>query len=246
MLQKTSIVVLHRFPYSDSSWVLKALSPEFGVLSFLVKGGKRSENSFKACLDPLSESDVVFSSSGKSELCFLREASLRDWHPALRNDLVSLAEAEASAEVLLRFAPQGMPLEAEFDILRETLQKLDENDQTALAVFLFRLSELWGFGMNVSECAVCGRPLSSPPADIREESGEALCEACAFGQPSGKKAAYFADLFRLANGLLPQEPGEVELGILRYLRLHLGVQQEVRSLAFLNEVRKLCVPQKKF
>lgn len=246
MLRKTSIVVLHRFPYSDSSWVLKALSPEFGVLSFLVKGGKRGESSFKACLDPLAESDIVFSDSSKSELCFLREASLREWHPTLRNDLVLLAEAQAAAEVLLRFAPQGLPLEAEAGILREALQKLDRHDETALSVFLFKLSEIWGFGMNVSECAVCGKPLEGPPASIREESGEAVCEACAFSRPAGKLAAYLADVFRISRGFLPQEPGEFEPRILRYLRLHLGVQQEVRSLAWLHEVRGLCVPQKKF
>lgn len=246
MLQKTSIVVLHRFPYSDSSWVLKALSPRFGVLSFLVKGGKRGESSFKACLDPLAESDVVFSSSSKSELCFLRETSLREWHASLRSDLVLLAEAQAAAEVLLRFAPQGLPLETEFGILREALQKLDQHDDTALSLFLFKLSEIWGFGMNVAECAVCGKPLAVPPADIREESGEAVCEACAFSKPVGKLAAYFADVFRISRGSLPQDPGEFEPRILRYLRLHLGVQQEVRSLAWLKEVRRLCVPQQKF
>lgn len=41
MIVKSRAIVLHRFPYSDSSWIVKVLTQECGVVSFIVKGGKR-------------------------------------------------------------------------------------------------------------------------------------------------------------------------------------------------------------
>jgi DNA repair protein RecO (recombination protein O) len=41
MLSKVKIIVLHRYAYSDSSWVVKALSAEQGIIALLIKGGKR-------------------------------------------------------------------------------------------------------------------------------------------------------------------------------------------------------------
>lgn len=38
---KTRAIVLHRFPYSDSSFIVKALTEESGIVSFIVKGGKK-------------------------------------------------------------------------------------------------------------------------------------------------------------------------------------------------------------
>ena len=44
---KTRAIVLHRYAYSDSSWIVKALTEEVGIVSFIVKGGKRKESPFK-------------------------------------------------------------------------------------------------------------------------------------------------------------------------------------------------------
>ena len=57
---KSRAIVLHRYAYSDSSWIVKALTEECGIVSFIVKGGKRKESPFKGALDPLALSEVVF------------------------------------------------------------------------------------------------------------------------------------------------------------------------------------------
>lgn len=105
MLIKSPSIILHRYPYSDSSWVVKALTASQGVVSFLVKGGKRHEFSFKNALDPLSFSEIVFKKTSKSELYFIKEASLIKWFPEMRNNLEALAIAQVMAEVILRYTP---------------------------------------------------------------------------------------------------------------------------------------------
>ena len=127
-MNKTRAIVLHRFAYSDSSFIVKALTEECGVVSFIVKGGKRKESPFKGALDPLALSEVVFRQNPSTELQFIKEASVIDWHASLRQSLLNLAEAQVMAEMVLRYAPPGAPLVEEFTLLDESLKALDMSD----------------------------------------------------------------------------------------------------------------------
>lgn len=248
MLTKTNVIVLHRFPYSDSSFIVKALSREQGVVSFLVKGGKRKESAFKGSLDPLAESEVVFNSNAKAELQFLKEATLINWHGALRNDLLLQAKASVMAEILLKFAPQGLPLENEFISLQKALEELDNSDigDYALSRFLFELSDSFGFAMDMEHCGICGEELKNPPVDFKEDTGDMLCRNCCFTVATGRRAEYLSDLQMVSREQSPENASQTEAGILHYLRLHLGMQQKtLNSIAWLKEVRNLCSQQNK-
>lgn len=122
---KSRAIVLHRFAYSDSSWIVKALTEESGIISFIVKGGKRKDSPFKGALDPLALSEVVFRQNPNSELQFIKEATLIDWRKNLREDLLCLAKAQVMAEMVLRYAPQGVPLQDEFALLEQATSELD-------------------------------------------------------------------------------------------------------------------------
>jgi DNA repair protein RecO (recombination protein O) len=123
---KTRAIVLHRFPYSDSSFIVKVLTEESGIVSFIVKGGKKKESPFRGALDPLALSEVVFRQNPNAELQFIKEATLLDWHKDLRNDLLSLAKAQVITEMILRYAPQGVPLQEEFERLEQSLREFNE------------------------------------------------------------------------------------------------------------------------
>ena len=125
---KTRAIVLHRFPYSDSSWIVKALTEETGTVSFIVKGGKRKDSPFRGALDPLALCEIVYRENPNTELQFLKEASVINWHAHLREDLLALAKAQVMAEIVLRYAPAGVPLEGEFALLEEALAALDAPD----------------------------------------------------------------------------------------------------------------------
>lgn len=122
---KTRAIVLHRFPYSDSSWIVKVLAEESGIVSFIVKGGKRKDSPFKGALDPLSLSEIVYRENPNAELQFLKEASVIEWHPHLRENLLDSAKAQVMTEIVLRYAPAGVPLEGEFALLENALREFD-------------------------------------------------------------------------------------------------------------------------
>ena len=238
---KSRAIVLHRFPYSDSSWIVKALTEECGIVSFIVKGGKRKESPFKGALDPLSLSEIVFRQNPGTELQFPKEAGVIDWHPHLRENLLSLAKAQVMAEIVMRYAPAGVPLEGEFALLENALREFDSAGSTSgiFARWLLDICDLWGYNLDTGTCSRCNRPLDGPAADFHPESGNFVCKNCLGVETPRAKPETLLGFWNLRTGGTIEHPEYVENALLAYLRNHVGFMREIHSLKFLNETRKL-------
>ena len=251
---KTRAIVLHRFAYSDSSFIVKALTEECGVVSFIIKGAKRKESPFKGALDPLALSEVVFRQNPSAELQFVKEASIVNWHGTMRQSLLNLAVAQVMAEVVLRYAPQGVPLPDEFQLLQATLARLDSPTapEGIFAQWLLDTCDLWGYHLELGVCSRCEGVLTEPAADFFPESGALICKHCLGVQSPRARQETLQGLLELhlAQNNPEQAPQKltgrifVENALLSYLRNHIGFLKEIHSLSWLQEVRKLCsVPQ---
>ena len=249
---KTRAIVLHRFPYSDSSWIVKALTEETGTVSFIVKGGKRKDSPFRGALDPLALCEIVYRENPNTELQFLKEASVINWHAHLREDLLALAKAQVMAEIVLRYAPAGVPLEGEFSLLEEALAALDipagnapASEQPAnsksgvFARWLLDTCELWGYHLDMSSCSRCDHQIEGAPADFHPETGAFVCKSCLGVETPRARPETLAGFEALRTGKAIAHPEYVENALLAYLRNHIGFMREINSLKFLNETRKL-------
>ena len=260
---KTRAIVLHRFPYSDSSWIVKALAEETGTVSFIVKGGKRKDSPFRGALDPLALCEIVYRENPNTELQFLREASVINWHAHLREDLLALAKAQVMAEIVLRYAPAGVPLEGEFSLLEEALAALDEpagnapesklpeagvaadikpsaNSKSGVfARWLLETCELWGYHLDMRSCSRCDHQIEGVPADFHPETGAFVCKNCLGVETPRARPETLAGFEALRTGRAITHPEYVENALLAYLRSHIGFMREINSLKFLNETRKL-------
>jgi len=264
---KTRAIVLHRFPYSDSSFIVKVLTEESGIVSFIVKGGKKKESPFRGALDPLALSEVVFRQNPNTELQFIKEATLLDWHKDLRNDLLSLAKAQVVTEMILRYAPQGVPLQEEFERLEQSLREFNEtcgssasaaNTATSaeslstnsatphtahksniFARWLLDTCDMWGYNLDLETCSRCGKTLDQPAADFFPETGGFICHACLGVETPRARSETLQGLWALRNGDKIEHPEFTENALLAYLRHHIGFLKEIHSIKFLNETRKL-------
>jgi DNA repair protein RecO (recombination protein O) len=268
---KTRAIVLHRFAYSDSSFIVKALTEECGVVSFIIKGAKRKESPFKGALDPLALSEVVFRQNPAKELQFIKEASIIDWHGELRNSLLNLAVAQVMAEIVLRYAPPATPIPEEFALLEQALAEFNSPtgatqatsavDATSAPVktsadsvfsrWLLSICDLWGYHLELGVCSRCEKVLTEPAADFFPESGALICKHCQGVQSARARAETLQGLWEL--NLMQNIPAQalqklsgrvfVENALLSYLRNHIGFLKEIHSLSWLQEVRKLCSAQ---
>ncbi|MBQ3778583.1 MAG: DNA repair protein RecO [Fibrobacter sp.] len=239
---KTRAIVLHRFPYSDSSFIVKALTEESGIVSFIVKGGKKKESPFRGALDPLALSEVVFRQNPNTDLQFIKEATLLDWRKNLRNDLLSTAKAQVMTEMILRYAPQGVPLQEEFERLEQAIRELDEvttEKSRIFAEWLLDTCDMWGYNLDLETCSRCGKTLDKPAADFFPETGGFICEHCLGVDTPRAKAETLNGLWALHRGQQIEHPEFTENALLTYLRHHIGFLKEIHSIKFLNETRKL-------
>lgn len=251
---KTQAIVLHRFAYSDSSFIVKALTEECGVVSFIIKGAKRKESPFKGALDPLALSEVVFRQNPNAELQFIKEASIIDWHGELRNSLLNLAVAQVMAEIVLRYAPPATPIPEEFVLLHNALADLDSPaspcTDMVFSRWLLNICDLWGYHLDLGVCSRCERPLAEPAADFSPESGALICKHCQGVQSARARQETLQGLWELHLQEIHPNPVQnlsgrvfVENALLSYLRNHIGFLKEIHSLSWLQEVRKLCSAQ---
>ena len=247
---KTRAIVLHRFPYSDSSFIVKVLTEESGIVSFIVKGGKKKESPFRGALDPLALSEVVFRQNPNTELQFIKEATLLDWYKDLRNDLLSLAKAQVITEMILRYAPQGVPLQEEFERLEQSLREFNETcgcsatphtayKSNIFARWLLDTCDMWGYNLDLDTCSRCGKTLDKPAADFFPETGGFVCHACLGVDTPRARTETLQGLWALRYGGKIEHPEFTENALLAYLRHHIGFLKEIHSIKFLNETRKL-------
>ncbi|NLB64719.1 MAG: DNA repair protein RecO [Fibrobacter sp.] len=239
---KTSALILHRYPYSETSWVVKTLTAEHGRVSFLVKGAKRKKSAFNLKFEPLTQIEVVYRHSHRRDLQFPREASVQNWFRNIRADLESTATAQVMAELVLR-SEQSHFAQEEFVLLQKYWQNMDSQLPLAkevLASFLIDFAELHGIGLQLKSCVQCGEDINHIPADLWPALGGAVCSQCL-----GNKLPHWGEDFRQllckvahksANN--SAETSRVEAFMLDYLRIHFNKRLDLKSWRWLNELRK--------
>jgi DNA repair protein RecO (recombination protein O) len=137
MIEKATGLVLRVRPLTETSLIVNWLTPGFGRLSTVAKGARRPKSPFKLDLFYLAE--FSFQRSRRSELHTLREASVRETHLALRQDVVKLNQACYAALFIEQTTETDTPLEDGYELMREFLKHLEAYPPRAESVFAFEL-----------------------------------------------------------------------------------------------------------
>lgn len=88
MFHSTRAIVFHQTRYSDSSLVVKILTEEAGLGSFIIKGARGPKAKIKASLfQPLTLLDLVVSMKDKSDLHHIREARVAHLYKNIPQDI---------------------------------------------------------------------------------------------------------------------------------------------------------------
>lgn len=99
MLQNTRAIVIHTFPYSDSSLILKAYTEKFGYASFLLKGFKKNRRQ-KVILHPMAEVEISAIIHSNSGLNVVRNIDLQNPYSQILMDPIKSGMAMFLAEWL--------------------------------------------------------------------------------------------------------------------------------------------------
>lgn len=180
-------LVLRRFPYSESSLVVRALTRDHGRVHLLARGAYRMQSRYFGVLDLFDELELEWRQSPRSELAELRKGDVARRRRPPREDLARYRTGVAMLELADFGSRPGRPDAQLFDMLSACLDRLCELEQppdAALVVFQLGFLQNHGLAPALARCAACDRhapPTSADPerAHFSAGSGGRLCAECA-------------------------------------------------------------------
>ena len=124
-------IVLRRWPYSENSLVVRALTPDVGTISLMAKGVNRLKSGSLGILDTWALVEVEFGGPDGAEMQNLYSCRLLDRMSGLSADQHRLAAAGVLAELAELGSPPGQSSAALFLWLQHNLEQLADGTRSS-------------------------------------------------------------------------------------------------------------------
>ncbi len=170
----TEAYVLRTRAYGESDVIAVLLTRDFGKLSAIAKGAKRSKRRFAGgVLEIFQHIGVRLARRPHSSLAFLHEALLIESHHRLAGDVTTFAWASYLCELTNAMTHDYDPCSDLFEFLGRCLGTMAGGETAAEGLahhFVLGLLERAGWGPDFSVCGICDEPVdeaSRPILDMR-------------------------------------------------------------------------------
>jgi DNA repair protein RecO (recombination protein O) len=192
-LDKTEALVLRLYPFSETSLVVHALTPDCGRVHALAKGARRARTRGGEYLDLLVRAELVLLRSPTAALATLTAYTVLETFPAIRTDLRRLYPAYFLDELLHEVSRENEPNPALYAAGIDGLDALDrapvEALPAALLAFEARFLEASGYLPELRRCVHCRRdPGPSEAIGFSPRRGGLLCASCGAEDPARLRA----------------------------------------------------------
>ena len=156
--QETDALIIASRDQGESDKIITLFSRDFGRISCIVKGAKKSKKRFVNKLEIFSFLHITFTDYPNRSLAFLNEAELHTSFIQLRQNYSLYITSSIIQEFLLHATRER---EADFSMFQLSLWALHNLNQslptkTVLTLFLIRFFDLLGYRPNLSHCQHCG------------------------------------------------------------------------------------------
>lgn len=151
--------VLHRREYSESSLLVDFFTEDHGRITLLAKGARRAKSPLKAVLQPFTP--LLLRWTGKGELKILTKAESASL--ALPMSTYALYSGFYVNEILCRILENHTAYPELFQHYFSCMVKLASQPELlepTLRTFEFQLLQAVGYGINFTNCAATGEPIS--------------------------------------------------------------------------------------
>lgn len=216
-VRRDRALCLRRYPWSESSLVVHALTPAHGRLHLVARGAFRPTSRFYAVVDLFDTLELEWSQTAGRELAELRSGSIVRRRTRIPRDLERYRAALTVLELTDLAARFGPADPASFHAAEAALEDLEASpEDPAQRLARFELGYLREMGVfpALESCAACGGPAPAlPPARTRAAfsagAGGRLCSRCAEeARLSGRRVgtlpcSVLDDARALADGAVP-------------------------------------------
>jgi len=158
-------LVLRTYPLTESSLIVHWLTREHGRIATVAKGARRAKSAFRGKLDLFFAAEFMFVRSRRSELHTLKELTVLDTHPQLRQELSWLRRAAYGAALIEQATEADSPMPEVFELFSAYLDAIPTAPASAsVLAFEVKLLDLLGLAPDVK-----AEDLSAGAARVIEE-----------------------------------------------------------------------------
>lgn len=149
-------IILRIRPLTETSLIAQWLTADHGRVATVAKGARRSKSPFRGKLDLFYTAEFTYSRSRRSELHTLKEMSILDTHPRLREELGYVQQASYAAALLEQTTETDTPLPTLYTLFSDFIINLPTSPPQPKTIFALELKLLDDLGLkpNPDEAAV--------------------------------------------------------------------------------------------
>lgn len=151
MLFKTRGIVFKYFKYSETSIIVKILTEEFGLQSYIVNGIRSKKSKGKVALfQPLTFLDLIVYHKKNNNISRISETRCSEPFSSIPYEIKKSAISIFIAEVLYKTIKEETELSDTFKFIHHSIQILDHLDsayENFHLQFLLKLAKYLGFGI---------------------------------------------------------------------------------------------------
>jgi len=177
-------IMLRTIQYGDYDSIVTFFALEYGKVSLIAKGARKSRKRFAGVLELFSELNVTWTQGRNRGLPFLQEAVVVCPFEHLRTNISRTAYASYWCELVYRWMQQGQKQPAVYQLLEHVLNALNAgniSEEVLHVAFQLHFMQMNGFGPTLDRCIGCQRPLDQFPeagVSFKVKQGGISCTAC--------------------------------------------------------------------
>ncbi|MDQ0231604.1 DNA repair protein RecO [Metabacillus malikii] len=246
MLQKCEGIVIRSMDYGESNKIITIYTRELGKVGVMARGAKKPNSRLTSITQLFTYGTFMFQRS--TGLGSLQQGETILSHRVIREDIFLTAYASYISELLDKSTENNEQNPFMFELLKLTLDYLDEDVDPDILINIFEMKMLpiLGLSPQLDCCTLCGKKDGTFHFSIRE--GGFICQNCfekdpyrlPISQTTVKliRLFYYFDLNRLGNISVKLETKkELKAVIQGYYEEYAGLH--LKSKRFLDQVESL-------
>ncbi len=182
-------VVLRHVEVGEADRILSFYTLEYGKLQAIAKGIRKMRSRKAGHLEPFSRVELMLAKGRNLDV--ISQAEAQSTYENLRADLKLIAYAAYIVELLDRFTYEEGENRPLYNLLVNTLSRLDEGSpaQTVVHYYEIHLMDLLGFKPQLQVCVACGEKIKPEDQFFSAKLGGALCPKSLSADPGAWKVS---------------------------------------------------------
>lgn len=178
-IHESEAIVLKIFDYGESDKIITLLTADFGKITAIAKGAKRSKIRFVRKLELFTRLYIRFADNKHSDMVRIDEAELLAPYPTLSHDYERFLCANLVCELLLNWATSDKDVHL-YNLAAWALVHIaHHNPLSSLLLFQLHLLSILGFHLHLSSCTKCDIPMRQGNEFLfNAENNGIICRKC--------------------------------------------------------------------